>query len=166
VRSLRRGTSTLDFEEFEKLGHLDAPTPNRVASPWQSDCRQREQEERRSEGCSSAASLEGGLSSRQPALPAHGFSAHAACSLVRAVRTSYPRGHKVGPRRWRCGDCRILTTQPGDLSSESKPTQRISRDHLLLVVPGRRRKRVAGHRALSNNIKATSEPSEERLKAQ
>jgi hypothetical protein len=68
VRSLRRGTSTLDFEEFEKLGHLDAPTPNRVASPWQSDCRQREQEERRSEGCSSAASLEGGLSSsRQPA---------------------------------------------------------------------------------------------------
>jgi hypothetical protein len=29
----------------------------------------------------------------QRALPAHGFSAHAACSLVRAARTSYPRGH-------------------------------------------------------------------------
>jgi hypothetical protein len=47
--SLRRGISTLDFEEFEELGHLDAPTPNRVANPCQSDCRQREQE-RRSEG--------------------------------------------------------------------------------------------------------------------
>src|SRR5918994_533857 len=65
------------------------------SSPCQSDCRQREQEERRSEGCSSAgASLEGGLSSsRQPAVPTHGSSAHAACSLVRAARTSYPRGH-------------------------------------------------------------------------
>ena len=42
--------STLDFEEFEKLGHLDATTPNKVASPCQSDCRQREQE-RRSVGC-------------------------------------------------------------------------------------------------------------------
>jgi hypothetical protein len=78
--------STLDFEEFERLGHLDAPTPNRVASPCQSDCRQREQE-RRPEVCSSAASLEGGLSSsRQPALPTHGISAHAADSLVRTAR--------------------------------------------------------------------------------
>jgi hypothetical protein len=34
------------------------------------------------------------------------------------------------------------------------------------VVPGRRRKRVAGHRALSNSIQATAEPSEERLKSQ
>jgi hypothetical protein len=58
------------------------------SSPCQSDCRQREQEERQSEGCSSAAaSLEGGLSSsRQPVLPTHRFSAHAADSLVRTAR--------------------------------------------------------------------------------
>jgi hypothetical protein len=38
----------------------------------------------------------GGLSSRQPALPTHGISAHAADSLVRTARTSCPRGHSGG----------------------------------------------------------------------
>ena len=41
-----------------------------------------------------------------------------------------------------------------------------SRDHQEEGGPWKEEKRVAGHRALSNNIKAASEPSEERLKSQ
>ncbi len=46
----------------------------------------------------------------QRALPAHGFSAHAACSLVRAARTSYPRGHGGGTEDVEVGDTSLLTS--------------------------------------------------------
>src|SRR5215213_5237398 len=99
-----------DFEELEKLGLLDAPTPKRVASPCQSDCRQREQQ-RWSEGCSSAASLWGRvLSSRQSALSAQGFSVHGAGSLIRAACISYPRGHGDGTEDVEVGDTSHLTS--------------------------------------------------------
>ena len=66
-----------------------------------------------------------------------------------------------------CGDCRILTTQPGDLSSESKLTQRIGRDHQEEGGPRKEEKESRGTRALSlttfrphrNHWKSTSSPS-------
>ena len=61
---------------------------------------------------------------------------------------------------------RCIVTIQVDLSEESSPTTQVGTTKKR-VVPGRRSKRVAGHRALSlYNIKAASEPLEERLKSQ
>jgi len=46
----------------------------------------------------------------QRALPAHRFSAHAACSLVRAARTRYPRGHEGGTEDLQVQDSGYLTS--------------------------------------------------------
>jgi hypothetical protein len=58
---------------------------------------------------------------------------------------------------------RCIVTIHVDLSSVSNATTQVGTTKER-VVPGRRRKRVAEHRALSNNIQATSEPLEEYLK--
>ena len=66
----------------------------------------------------------------QRALIAHGFYAHAACSLVRAARTSYPRGHGDGTEDVEVGDISILTSFSIDgeycLNTSSETTQNLS----------------------------------------
>jgi hypothetical protein len=60
---------------------------------------------------------------------------------------------------------RCIVTIQVDHSSESNPKTQVGTTKKR-VVPGRRRKRVAGHEHSLYNIKAAWEPSEERLQSQ
>jgi hypothetical protein len=59
----------------------------------------------------------------QRALPAHGLSAHAACTLVRAARTSYPRGHRGGTEDVEVRDTSHLTSFSMDGEHHSTPSE-------------------------------------------